>query len=446
MGSQSRHARSNLYDVPVALRHSRSIAELTGLATQDTQTAPIQLPVELAPKGLKRRARIWELNSNLHCSIIGTCLSAPELRRLLMRLNIPSAEAADEHDLHMLGVLLAGRPLEGAKLLQKTLDRRHQLALNQFARAKDDAGIAALWDKAVSAGDIPGAYWAVLTHASSSDKLVQKVFGDVHMLSHLMGATNCADLRRMHRLENEVVELNAKLERQQHHLRVGFTERDETIGRLNRMLAEKISADAERPADREHAELATLKDAVADLGRRLARETSLRERLENRLKSSDEAEQARRRVDQERDALQQELDLIEGQLGVLLRDRDESEPAGFNLEGMTVLYVGGRARQVPQLKALLKHAGGELIHHDGGIEHATGLLPGLVSRSDLTLFPVDCVSHNAMAAVKRACQQLGKPYLALRTSSLACLLSALAGMRRQAGIQNPHSELALPGG
>ncbi len=43
-------------------------------------------------------------------------------------------------------------------------------------------------------GDIPGAYWATLTHPESSDKLVQKAFADVHMMSHLMGATNCADL------------------------------------------------------------------------------------------------------------------------------------------------------------------------------------------------------------------------------------------------------------
>ena len=66
---------------------------------------------------------------------------------------------------------------------------------------------------------------------------------------------------------------------------------------------------------------------------------------------------------------------------------------------------------------------------DGGIEHNAALLPGLVSRADIAAFPVDCVSHDAVAAVKRACRQLGKRYIPLRTSSLACLLSGLSEMQ-----------------
>src|SRR5262245_21644677 len=137
MTSHLRHLRTNLYDVPVAARKSRPIAELMTFS-QSPQTAPIATAPGLTPKALDRRARIWELNSNLHCSIIGTCLSAGELRRLLVRLKIPGVDAADEHELHMLGVLLASRPREGAKFLQKALDRRHHGPLSQFAKAKDD--------------------------------------------------------------------------------------------------------------------------------------------------------------------------------------------------------------------------------------------------------------------------------------------------------------------
>jgi hypothetical protein len=90
----------------------------------------------LKPRTASRRARIWELNSHLHCSIIGTCLTAGELRRLLVRLKIAGIETADEHELHMLGVLLADRPDQGAKLLQKALDRRHEVTLHRFARPR----------------------------------------------------------------------------------------------------------------------------------------------------------------------------------------------------------------------------------------------------------------------------------------------------------------------
>jgi hypothetical protein len=98
---------------------------------------------------------------------------------------------------------------------------------------------------------------------------------------------------------------------------------------------------------------------------------------------------------------------------------------------MTVLYVGGRAKQVPQLRALVERINGQFLHHDGGLEDNTALLPGLLSRATVAVFPVDCISHNAATSVKRYCDQAGRPYLPLRTSSLTCLLSALTTLRQQ---------------
>jgi hypothetical protein len=426
MGSLSSHLRSNLYDLPVDVRTSRPVADLIGLSSKPSQTVPIQGASPLKPRTLKGRARIWDLNSHLHCSIIGTCMSAGELRRLLGRLKIAGIETADEHELHMLGVLLANRPDQGAKFLQKALDRRHELTINRFAKAKDDAAVAVLWQQAIKGGDIPGAYWAVLTHPDSSDKLVQKAFGDIHMLSHLMGATNCADLQRMNRLEDENAGLMAKLERQQKQLRDGFVERDEKIQRLTNLLAEKIQTESSQSAGDDAGEAATLKAAITDLDRRLAHETSRRERLEQRQKIFEEAENTRRRAEAERDALRAELDFIETQIGSTLPGVPASPAVVLDLAGSTVLYVGGRSSQIPQLRTLVERGGGQFIHHDGGIEHAAALLPGLVGRADIAVFPVDCVSHNAMTSAKRACQQLNKPFVALRTSSLACLLSSLA--------------------
>ena len=84
MGSLSSHLRSNLYDLPVDARTSRPVADLIGLAVQAIAgRSDSRARHALKPKTLKGRARIWELNSHLHCSIIGTCMSAGELRRLL---------------------------------------------------------------------------------------------------------------------------------------------------------------------------------------------------------------------------------------------------------------------------------------------------------------------------------------------------------------------------
>jgi hypothetical protein len=97
---------------------------------------------------------------------------------------------------------------------------------------------------------------------------------------------------------------------------------------------------------------------------------------------------------------------------------------------MTLLYVGGRANQIPAFRALIERAGGTFLHHDGGIEHGSSLLPGLLARADHVAFPVDCVSHLAVATIKRLCRHAGKPYVPLRTASLACLLAALVSQFR----------------
>jgi len=130
---------------------------LRSRASMAAAWAPPRDAAARPPPSSRRRTQIWDLHHSLHCSIIGTCLSSGELRRLLVRLKVEGAEAADDHDLHILGVLLAGRTKAGAKHLQKTLDRRHQPFLNQFAKAKDAAALSALWEDALARGDIPGA-------------------------------------------------------------------------------------------------------------------------------------------------------------------------------------------------------------------------------------------------------------------------------------------------
>jgi hypothetical protein len=140
---------------------------------------------------------------------------------VLVRLNVEGAETASDHDLHMIGLMLPGRPKTGAKALQKALDRRHQASIGKFAKAKTPEAVSALWKDALKAGDIPGAYRALLTHPVATDTIISHAFGDVHMLSHLLGAANRADIRRLRELEAENTALATKIERQQRQLRDG---------------------------------------------------------------------------------------------------------------------------------------------------------------------------------------------------------------------------------
>jgi hypothetical protein len=91
---------------------------------------------ELLARPPRQRSKLWEFAANLHCSIIGTCLSTAELRQVLLKISHKEAGGATEHDVHASAVLIAGKHQDGAKLLHKALDRRHRVAINQFDRAK----------------------------------------------------------------------------------------------------------------------------------------------------------------------------------------------------------------------------------------------------------------------------------------------------------------------
>jgi hypothetical protein len=397
------------------------------------------LPVAAGQKDLpdsadKRRTKIWELGETLHCSIVGTCLSTAELRQVIMRAGIPGSDKVSEHELHMLGVLAAGRRDISGRLLQKALDRRHGGALAHFARMSDAQQLRAGWSEAVKNGDIPGAYWAVLTHPAATAEVVKFVFGEIHMLSHLVGAANRADIRRLRQLEDENAALQGKLARQQRHLQDALVVRDEAVRRLNDSIS-VLPAGAPEAAAQDDREAAT-KALIDDLNRRLlALEVHSRkqqERLATQTASLKQAQGAQRQAEAESAEMRGELELANARIADVLTPDPAAAGKSLDLSELALLYVGGRAHQVPSLRALVERSAGQFIHHDGGVDDNANLLPGLVSRADLVVFPVDCVSHGAVNTVKRLCSQTGKRLLPLRTASLTCLLAALSGERAPA--------------
>lgn len=116
---------------------------------------------------------------------------------MLRKASVGGPDASD-HALHGIGVGLVATQGVGAKLINKALDERHRAAIRRFEAAKDVAALRSIWREAMAAGDIPGAYWAALTPPNADQALVSDVFGDVHMLSHLVGGAKrlCRQLDR----------------------------------------------------------------------------------------------------------------------------------------------------------------------------------------------------------------------------------------------------------
>ena len=345
----------------------------------------------------KSPTRIWDLHTSLHCSIIGTCLTTADLRQVLKKAGFLGIEHASDHELHAKAVALCSKRQDASKLLHKALDRKHRGIINRFSSAKESGEVHALWHSYLEKGEIPGAYWAVVTHPHADEDLVRHVFGDVHMLSHLVGASNRADIRRLRQLEEENAALHEKAQQQQGRLRETIAERDATIRDLRAALADALvtrSAVNSREGALDAGDVGLAADLDQKLKRQAAQTARLAERLEavthELANSKEECSHWQRRCLE----LEAELEAADR---CLSSEGHRASGSRNDLSGKTLLYVGGRSNQVPQLKRLAEEFGAGFLHHDGGVEDNSHSLASLAARADAVVFPVDCITTGPLS-------------------------------------------------
>jgi hypothetical protein len=374
----------------------------------------------------RQRTRLAELDAHLHCSIIGTCLSTHELRKLVPKYTALDAQRASDLDIHHAAVELAIEGGAGGKALQKALDARYAVAVRRFAAAREADAVFALWKEALANGDIPPAYWALMTHPATTMEVRQSAFGELHMLSHLVGAANRADLRRLVALEAENAELRAKVERQQVRLHEMSRERDAARTALEAQTAAQRDAPRITPQD---AQLAELQEALAARDARLALHTSRREAAEQRAIADAAAHQTLRAQLDEAHAL---IDALRAEVHAMEQATQANDDAQARrtlpqdaLKGRRIVYVGGRPGSNHALARWVESAGGELTVHDGGVEDRKGLLAASLAGADLAVFPVDCIDHDSMNMLKRVCERHQVTYHPLRTASLASFVELM---------------------
>ncbi|MGA7781330.1 MAG: DUF2325 domain-containing protein [Paraburkholderia sp.] len=381
----------------------------------------------------RRRGKLSELDPHLHCSVIGTCLTTHELRKLVPKFTELDRQQASDLQIHHAAVELAIAGGTGSKALNKALDERYAGAIRRFDQATDEEAVLALWNEALKIGDIPPAYWALMTHPYATMPVRQSAFGELHMLSHLVGAANRADIRRLVALEEENAALRDKVERQQSRLREVSAERDTMVEQLTERIV-KLTAQATLQPSIDSAELAaemqTLQQKLAESEQRLALHTNRREAAELRAQEEQGIAEALR---QSRDQALALLKVVQAECHALesatlnALDQGGARRAGLeNVRGMRVVYVGGRPGSNTALKALVSSAGGEFVVHDGGVEDRKGLLAAALPGADIVVFPVDCIDHDSMNMLKRVCERHQVDYYPLRTASVASFIELIA--------------------
>jgi hypothetical protein len=369
------------------------------------------------------RPKIWELPKSCHCVTLGTCLTLSELRKTAKRLGLfHSIELMTDYELHGAFVHAMSSRNRASGAVQKLLDANHAGAVRKASRCHSEEELSAFWDREVAEGQIAGAFWAVMSHVHLGGALEVRVFGEVHMMSHLCGASHRGDARARSLAEQQAAALARRLEQANLGHLEALAGRDREIERLNRLVSgiepfvrEAASLRARVAELKGGGEAARLTDVAGDLARRL----DLASRRNDRLAA-------------EVDTLTSRLAAAEARADELA-DRLADAPlvascapdCPFNLEGRCIAYIGGRPRTVSRMRDLVERCRGSLIHHDGGAEQSAEALDGVLGRADVVMFPVDCVSHTAVEKLKTLCGRMNKTYLPLSSASYSSFASEL---------------------
>jgi len=387
-----------------------------------TSAAAVVLPsVRAEDVAARRGARLktWQISRHYHCSIIGTCLTTGELRQILIKVGEPDARTGNDHLLHSRGVWLAGQEGMAGKLLNKALDRRHEGMVKRAAKLEAHE-LDGFWREAYDRGEISGAYWAIMTHPATDEELRIEVFGEVHMLSHLVGSASRLDLARLSALQRRLDHQDEIIARQERRLEKAAAEnaasRDEIKGLQETLRKAQGSEAAILTARRRETELLSADAARADeLAQKLA---AMRDELRLMQQRCTEADARAVELARENDSLERLICGDGSEEGTALPKR-QVVPDG------AILYVGGRRNLYDKLRALADAQGMTLILHDGGMEDSTTLLPSVIAQAEAVLFPVDHISHSAAGIIKRFCRESGKPYLPLRSAGLSSFIASI---------------------
>lgn len=389
-----------------------------------------------------RGKKLWDIRDGFQCSVIGTCLSEEELKKINQKKEVRGGHFSSSYELHNRFVRLAQYDNAASEAMQKILNGKYRVQVVRFHKAKKEQELRDLWQSALEKGEIAGAYWAVCSHPTLSQDILSDFYGDVHMKSHdsVRGLEKTRKVANALQLKN--IQLESELEQlQQKHLQ-SQQELQRTIQHLEKqLLFEKKTKQQDNKSNgrglahqsdqhSQQIEFVRLQQMLAKVHGELLQkqsEVELRDELNAQLELKNSLLQANLKSHKDEVfALEMSLERLFASNNCGDCEKAETTACpGKQLCGKRVLYVGGMHNLIPHYRQLVERNGGEFLHHDGGREESTNRLPAMLAQADAVMCPVDCVSHDACLTVKKICKQYHKPYVMMRSSGLSSLAHGL---------------------
>jgi hypothetical protein len=382
------------------------------------------------------RTKLWQFDHNYHCAVIGTCLTMTEVKKLLNSLGI-NCNQTSAYDIHTAIVTLIAYNDRRSKKVQNYLDKKFSTFI-KITKKMDATLLRKEWKSVLNTGDLVGTFWAIMSHPATDSEMKRDFYGDIHMLSHLSGASNRVDLKRLNQLEIERKKVDSDALVQQKKIN--------KIQAENTRLQQKIQLQEEKSSDFNNRIIAltnaneqlTILNDIEEIKRLNLQVSKLNHKVAFHVSEMEKHEESQKEMGQlltilkyqaktDKQCITEYKNEIEHLQYVLNQNKSQNKCL-FKKQGLCgqcVLYVGGKANLIPHYRELIEAKSGHFLYHDGGLEKSTQDLPQFLNRADLVIFPSDCISHDAYWKIKTICKKQQKPYEYLNSPGLHSLSKAL---------------------
>lgn len=376
-----------------------------------------------------RRVKLWELPEMFHCPVVGVCLSPKTIQRLIVRFAKDRAPSND-YDCHSIVVGACGRRGPLSELLQRELDARHSLAIQQCRSFANQTTLLAAWKAAVAKGDIAGCFWALITHPKGTPALRELIYRDVHMIQHQAGASIRVDLQAFNALGHENATLLKEMGKIQRRMSDFVQDKTAQVDKLKGDLVRRDQDIVRLKAQLDEREMENrqLSRAAGLLQQNLALQATV-ERLMHKLQMQADELAELRTVNRAR------LPASNGQNHVLDQARNDtaamapavSDAESFvpRLDQKTVFVVGGRLGSFGEYRSTVEQSGARFLFHDGGLEHSMQTLDSGLQAADYVICQTGCVSHASYWRVKDYCKRTGTRCVYVESASVSSLRQSI---------------------
>jgi hypothetical protein len=378
---------------------------------------------------VESRKRIWEIQHQTICKVIGMALGPKDLKKIARKFGICSEDPfmGMNFALHSTAVHLCGGDNRISRHIQKMID----VKFARYAKRISERDPAELI-RAVQEGGkgLEAPLWAVLWDLSTRGiencaSVETALFGYIHMMEHRLvkdfwntqwdtegqERSDKADFDPDLKLKRRLLDLQREVER-------------------SRKLSDTLSRQVEQmrsPSRR--AGLGVVPSESPSL-RIDSEATNKISRLRGLLYQARE----------EKGALEKENERLRAEMEVLVKEisagsdecsagRDESGqctcPAVKALGGKRIAMVGGIDSLERHYRSLVETMGGVFERHNGECGNGLCRIDACIRNADLVVCPFHVNSHNAAKAAKKFCKRYGIPCSFPRSAGLAGLKSAI---------------------